>query len=127
LQSDIAKSVDYTLLTQINGKLSNYKSFGNVSDPPIVFVDGLGGSSEFYTPLIQSLDIVNSHSVHLLDLEGHEISPTAPLSRLSIESLAADVNGVFEATNITSRATKVAHSMGYLIVVQLALTHPDKV
>ena len=127
LQSNAAKSIDSTLLTNINSKPLHYKSLGNTSGSPIVFVHGLGGSSEFYTPLIQSLDIANSHSLHLLDLEGHGLSPTAPLNRLSIEAFAEDVNGLFEAAKITSSATIVAHSMGCLIAVQFALAHPDKV
>lgn len=121
------KNIDSTLLTQINGKPLHYKSFGKASGPPVVFVHGLGGSAELYTPLIQSLGLADSHSLHVFDLEGHGLSPTSPLSKLSIESFAADLNGVFEKANITSNATVVAHSMGCLVGVHFALAHPDKV
>jgi pimeloyl-ACP methyl ester carboxylesterase len=125
--NNAARSVDTTSLTQINNKPLHYKALGNESATPVVFVHGLGGSSEFYTPLIQSLNLEQTHSLHLFDLEGHGLSPTSPLSKLSIGSFAADVNGVFENASITSGATVVAHSMGCLVAVQFALMHPDKV
>ena len=92
-----------------------------------MFIHGLGGSTEFYTPLIQALALERSHSLHLFDLEGHGLSPTSPLSRLSIDSFATDMNGIFENANISSGATLVAHSMGCLVAIAFALTHPEKV
>lgn len=92
-----------------------------------MFAHELGGTLEFYAPLIQSLGITNSHSLYLLDPEGHGLSPTLLLSRLNIETFAADVNGMFEKANITSGAPLVAHSTGCLVTVQFALTHHDKV
>jgi pimeloyl-ACP methyl ester carboxylesterase len=126
-KNNASKSIESTMLTQINNKHLYYRSLGQTSGPPVVFVHGLGGSAEFYTPLIHSLRIAKSHSLHLLDLEGHGLSPTSPLSKLSIESFAADLNGLFEKANITSGATLVAHSMGCLVAVQFALKHPDKI
>lgn len=125
--SNSTKSVNSSLLTQINNKPLHYKSQGESSFSPIVFIHGLGGSLEFYTPLVQTLSLEKSHSLHLFDLEGHGLSPTSPLSKLSIDSFAKDVNGIFEKARITSGATLVAHSMGCLIAVQFALAHPEKV
>lgn len=125
--NNVSKSIDPTLLTQINDKLLYYKKLGNDSGPPVVCVHGLGGSSECWVPLIQLLGIADSHSLHMFDFEGHGLSPTSPLSKLSVESLATDLDGVFEAGNITSKAMLVAHSMGCLVAIKFALTHPDKV
>lgn len=90
---------------------------------------GLGGSVEYFAPLILSLGLDKSHSTHSFDLEGHGLSPTSPLSILSIDSFAADLNGVFDTANITasSGATLVAHSMGCLVAVRFALQYPEKV
>lgn len=126
-QTNAAKIVDSSSLTQINNKPLYYKSFGQTSGSSIVFVHGLGGSTEFYDPLIQALGLERSHSLHCFDLEGHGSSPTSPLSTLSIESFAEDVRGVFEKANITTGATLVAHSMGCLVATQFVLSHPDKV
>lgn len=125
--SNTAKSIDSVQLTQINGKPLYYRNVGNKAGPPVVFVHGLGGSAEFYTPLLQSLGIEKSHSLHFFDLEGHGLSPTSPLSRLSIDSFAADLNAVLKNAHITSGATIVAHSMGCLIAIQAALSQPEKV
>lgn len=94
---------------------------------PVVFVHGLGGSTEAFIPLIQSLRLAENHSLHLFDFEGHGLSPTSPLSKLSVSSLAEDLNGVFEHADISAGATLVAHSMGCLIAVKFVLANPGKV
>ncbi|KAH7359739.1 fumarylacetoacetate hydrolase-like protein [Pyrenochaeta sp. MPI-SDFR-AT-0127] len=113
-------------LTQINNKPLYYKLLGEVSSSPVVFVHGLGCSNEYYTPLIQSMRLEKTHALHLFDLEGHGLSPTSPLSKLSIESFAEDLNGIFEYANVKSGGTIVAHSIGCLIAVQFALNYPGK-
>ncbi|EUC39857.1 hypothetical protein COCMIDRAFT_10142 [Bipolaris oryzae ATCC 44560] len=124
---NLAKSIDTTSLTYINNKTLYYKRIGVQSKPPIVFIHGLGGTSDFYTPLIQSLGLENTHSLHLFDMEGHGLSPSSPLSKVSIESIADDVNGIFEKANIAPDATLMAHSMGCLAAVHFALIHPNKI
>ncbi|KAH7128763.1 fumarylacetoacetate hydrolase-like protein [Dendryphion nanum] len=125
--SNAAKFVDSSSLTNLNNKPLYYKHIGEKTGLPIFFVHGLGGTNEFYTPLIQALNLDKLHSLHLLDLEGHGLSPTSPLSKLSIESFSKDLNAVFEHANVTSGATIIAHSLGALIAIQLALSHPQKI
>ena len=126
-RKDPTGSVDSRLLAKVHDKPVYYKNLGSRSGPPVVFVHGLGGSSEYYRPLIHSLDIARSHQLWVYDLEGHGLSPTSPLSRLSIESFAADLSGLFEVEDIPSNATIVAHSIGCLVAVKFALAHPEKV
>ncbi|CAN9194321.1 unnamed protein product [Alternaria alternata] len=126
-RKDPTGSVDSGLLAKVNDKPVYYKNLGSRSGPPVVFVHGLGGSSEYYRPLIHSLDITMSHQLWVFDLEGHGLTPTSPLSRLSIESFAADLSGLFEVEDIPSNATIVAHSIGCLVAVKFALAHPEKV
>ncbi|CAO2650077.1 Nn.00g013690.m01.CDS01 [Neocucurbitaria sp. VM-36] len=126
-RTNAARSIDPSSLTQINHKPLFYKHLGDKRGSPVMFIHGLGGSTEFYTPLIQALALERTHSFHLFDLEGHGLSPTLPLSRLSIDSFATDVNGIFDNANIASGATLVAHSMGCLVAIAFALTHPEKV
>lgn len=114
-------------LTLINNKRLFYKSFGQSSGPPIVFVHGLAGSMESFHPLIQVLHLEHSHSLHCFDLEGLGRSPTSPLSVVSIESYAEDLNGIFEHANITGGATLIAHSLGTLVAARFVISHPDKV
>ncbi|KPM43016.1 hypothetical protein AK830_g3556 [Neonectria ditissima] len=121
--TNAAKTVSATsALTQINSKSLHYRSLGSGSDQ-VVFVHGLGGSLETWTPLISVLALEESHTLHLFDLEGHGLSPTHPLSEVTIESLAADIRGVFDHAQIaqSNPATLVAHSMGSLAAIQFAL------
>ncbi|KAF1344223.1 hypothetical protein BDV97DRAFT_393846 [Delphinella strobiligena] len=123
----VIKSADPSALTTINGKQIHYRKAGSGSESPIVFIHGLGGSSEYWTPLISAAGLDQSHPLHLFDFEGHGLSPTSPLSTLSISSLAADVKGIFSHAGISFRATLIAHSMGCLVAVKFCLENPDLV
>lgn len=112
-------------LTNINGKALYYQTRGSGS--PIVFVHGLGGTHDFYTPLVGALSLDKTHTLHLFDLEGHGLSPTSALSTLTIESFAADVKGIFDHAGMTSGATLVAHSMGCLVALTFVLKNPGLV
>jgi len=121
------KTVDAIGLTKINNKFLHYLQQGQASGPNLVFVHGLGGTSDYWTPLVQAAHLDQSHNLHFLDLEGHGLSPTSPLSKLSIESFAADLKGVFEHANISDGATLLAHSMGCLVALRFILDNPDAV
>lgn len=116
-------------LTQLNSKPIFYTQSGPPSSSPIVFIHGLGGTHASFTPLIHTLGLNYTHNLHLLDLEGHGASPTHPLSTVSISSLAEDVTDLFAHAVITpaSNATIIAHSMGCLVALHFAATHPNKV
>ncbi|KAK5161633.1 hypothetical protein LTR04_003990 [Oleoguttula sp. CCFEE 6159] len=126
-QTNLSKSINGIGLTNINGKQLNYKSLGPKGGSPVVFVHGLGGTMEYWTPLISSLSLAQSHALHLFDLEGHGLSPTSPLSTLSITSFASDVKGVFKYANISPGATLVAHSLGCLVALSFVLANPGLV
>ncbi|KAF4770049.1 hypothetical protein HAV15_011637 [Penicillium sp. str.  len=127
-ETNTSKTVNGSCLTPIKGKSLYYKRQGN-GTRPIVFVHGLGGSLEFFTPLINSLGLDKSHQLHLADLEGHGLSPTTALSSITIESLADDLAGIFEHAGLSpsSETTIVAHSMGCLVALYFAIKYPDHV
>jgi pimeloyl-ACP methyl ester carboxylesterase len=127
LRQNNLNDVGSSSLTMINNKPLHYKTLGADNGTPIVFIHGLGGSTESFTPLVHTLGLEYTHSMHLFDFEGHGLSPTTPLSVISIESLVADLQSLFEHANIHSGATIVAHSMGCIIAAKFALAHPDKV
>lgn len=114
-------------LTLVDGKRLNYKRMGAATGRPVVFVHGLGGSVDFWLPFIHSLKLEHEYALHLFDLEGHGLSPTSPLSKLSIASFAKDLDGIFRFAGVESNATVVAHSMGSLVAAQFALDNPAKV
>lgn len=82
---------------------------------------------DYWTPLIEAAGLRSSHALHLYDFEGHGLSPTSPLSEITIESLADDLKGVFDFAKVSGGATIFAHSMGCLVAVQFALQHPNLV
>jgi 2-keto-4-pentenoate hydratase/2-oxohepta-3-ene-1,7-dioic acid hydratase in catechol pathway/pimeloyl-ACP methyl ester carboxylesterase len=112
-------------LTSINSKPLHYTKIGS-GPRAIVFVHGLGGTQEHFQPLISALKLEEGSTLHLFDFEGHGLSPTHPLSTLTIASLAADLAGVFQHAGITAQrpAVLVAHSMGCLVALHFALHHP---
>ncbi|KAL1607719.1 hypothetical protein SLS60_002655 [Paraconiothyrium brasiliense] len=114
-------------LTIINSKPMYYRVLGKENGAPIVFVHGLGATSEYFTPLISAMNLAKKCRIHLYDFEGHGLSSTHPLSRLSIISLASDLHAIFEHARIPANATLVADSMGCLIALQFALSHPGKI
>jgi pimeloyl-ACP methyl ester carboxylesterase len=127
LRQNNLNDIGSSSLTMINNKPLHYKTLGADNGTPIVFIHGLGGSTESFTPLVHTLGLEYTHSMHLFDFEGHGLSPTTPLSVISIESLVADLQSLFEHANIHSGATIVAHSMGCIIAAKFALAHPDRV
>jgi 2-keto-4-pentenoate hydratase/2-oxohepta-3-ene-1,7-dioic acid hydratase in catechol pathway/pimeloyl-ACP methyl ester carboxylesterase len=96
----------------------------NPSTPHIVFVHGLGGTSDYFSPLFK--DLGSSSALHLLDLEGHGLSPSSALSVLSISSFADDIRELLAQSNVKN-AVVVAHSMGALVAAKLALDNPGLV
>ena len=115
-------------LTTINSKPLYYKEIGQGMDS-IVFVHGLGGTMDFFRPVIDALSLQDGHKLHLFDLEGHGLSPTSPLSQLSIQSFSEDIFGVFQHAHIDRRSpgTLVAHSMGCFAALEFASKHPELV
>lgn len=125
--SNTSKSLNGVGLTNLNGKPTYVRHIGKSDGPPIVFVHGLGGTSDYWTPLISSADLASTYALHLLDFEGHGLTPTSPLSKLSLASLSSDISHLFAAANIAAGATMVAHSLGCLIAMRFVLDNPGKV
>ena len=108
-------------LTNINSKPIFYQARGSGS--PVLCVHGLGGTADYFQPLINALP---ASALHTFDLEGHGLSPTSATSILSISSFASDTAGVASLTGAED-LTVIAHSMGCLVALQFAIDHPEMV
>ncbi|WP_284976775.1 alpha/beta hydrolase [Arthrobacter sp. efr-133-TYG-104] len=108
-------------LTEVGTKHLFVETTGTGDD--VVLVHGLGGTTSFYEPLVASL--AERFRVTRYDFAGHGRSPRD--RELSLESLAAELALVIESRTASGRAHLVGHSMGTLIVQQLASTRPDLV
>lgn len=127
--SNATRSVGATAgLTDIDGKLLHYKRLGS-GDNNIVFVHGLGGTAEYFSPLISEMGLQDAASLHLFDFEGHGLSPTHPLSVLTVDSLTNDLAGIFSHAGITKSnpGTLIAQAMGCIVALKFALSNPGLV
>lgn len=115
-------------LTHVGSKSLYVEETGPKEARPIIFVHGLGGTTEFFQPLLKLLNIKESHRSILFDLEGHGLSPTKAGSQVTIESYAEDLHCLIESKDIKPPgAALVAHSMGCLIALRFAMQHPELV
>ena len=120
-EANLDRSFGGVGLTRVNEKQLYYQVRGSGS--PVLCIHGLGGTSDYFTPLINALP---KSALYSFDLEGHGLSPTSAKSTLSIASFASDAAGI--ASLAGSRdLTIVAHSMGCLVALKFAIDHPELV
>jgi pimeloyl-ACP methyl ester carboxylesterase len=105
----------------VGGRRVQYLCMG--SGTPIVFVHGLGGSWQSW--ILNLADLATDHLVIAIDLPGfggsEELPPPAEMA-----THAEIVTGLLDELRI-ARAVLVAHSMGGLVCVNVALSHPDRI
>jgi 3-oxoadipate enol-lactonase len=90
--------------------------------PAVLMVHGLGGTSNFYQ--VQADALAERFRVVRVDSAGAGRSPVA--DGIDIASHAEDLAAVLDALEVTSAAV-VGHSVGTLVVRELARRHPGKV
>jgi pimeloyl-ACP methyl ester carboxylesterase len=90
--------------------------------PAVLLVHGLGGTSNFYQ--VQAEALAERFRVIRVDSAGAGRSPVA--DGISITSHADDLAALLDALDVPA-ASVVGHSMGTLVVRELAVRHPGKV
>ncbi|QGF22596.1 alpha/beta fold hydrolase [Raineyella fluvialis] len=90
--------------------------------PPLVMIHGLGGTINFYEPIVERL--ATTHRVIRYDFNGHGRSPLE--EPITVEGLADQAAALIDEL-ADGQAHVVAHSMGTLIAQHLGAAHPDKV
>ena len=90
---------------------------------PFLFVHGLGSSETFYGSLIPSLSV--DRRCVCLDTPGSARSPL-PNSEQSVESVSDDVISLMDTLDI-EKVVLVGHSMGGMIVCNIAAEHVKRV
>lgn len=90
--------------------------------PAIVFVHGLGGTTNVFDPALNAL--VGGHRVICFDLTGHGMSPLAKAT--SISGWSDDVVAILDDGDVEV-ASLVAHSMGTIVAQQVVASHPHRV
>ena len=93
------------------------------SGPSVVLLHGLPASSSYWLRVIPLLE----DTYHLVapDLLGFGHSPKPKAATYSIDEHVAAVVATLEAIDLPKPWTLVGHSMGSLVALRLANTHPD--
>lgn len=106
------------MFADIDGNTMHYVSYGE--GPPVVFLHGLGGSSNVWHGVMQAMQ--QHHHCVALDLRGHGRSQGR--GKFSIEGWAKDVQKLIHHLELPA-VTLVGHSMGTLIAQHLAQSSPE--
>lgn len=96
-----------------------YEQEGNKSGPSILFIHGLGGTTNTYQPLVSSLQDFN---LVRFDWAGHGRS-TLP-QKTSIDSYVEDAEAIINHFSLKD-ITVVGHSLGCLVALTLAAKEPS--
>ncbi|CAH0051765.1 unnamed protein product [Clonostachys solani] len=113
-------------LMLIGNKYINVRKIGDGHETA-VFVHGLGGTAEFFTPIVEVEEFKSRFTSFVYDLEGHGLSATEIAANVRIESLTDDLQHVIEHIGTSGPITLVAHSLGCLIASTYALRQPGKI
>ncbi len=106
------------MFADIDGNTLHYVSYGE--GPPVVFVHGLGGSANVWHGVMQAMK--QHHHCVALDLRGHGRSQGR--GKFSVEGWARDVHRLIRHLELPP-VTLVGHSLGSLVVQQLAHSAPE--
>ncbi|EXJ76084.1 uncharacterized protein A1O5_00592 [Cladophialophora psammophila CBS 110553] len=98
-----------------------YETEGNADGPAILFIHGLGGTTNAFQPLIPELQ---GYNIVRFDWSGHGRSSTPATT--SIDSYVGDCLAVMEELKL-KKVNVVGHSLGGLIALHLAAEAPDQV
>ena len=91
---------------------------------PVVFVHGLGGRSEHWSPLFEAAG--PALRVVAFDLPGHGLSDQPSNGDFSIAATAKAIGAVLDALNMR-RCVLVAHSFAAAAAIEYAAEHPRRV
>ena len=95
----------------------------NGTGPDVVMIHGLGGATPFYDPLVN--DLATDFRFTRYDFNGHGRTPLS--GELSIDTLTEELAEVIQTQTSAGKAHVIGHSMGTLVVQQLAATRPELV
>ena len=101
-----------------------YKELGNVSNYPIVLINGCCTTMDMWSPTLLK-QLSSNRSVIIFDNRGAGESTTGT-KEFSINQFANDTIGLLDALRI-EKADILGSSMGSFIAQELALNYPDRV
>ncbi|KAL6237975.1 hypothetical protein BDW75DRAFT_228321 [Aspergillus navahoensis] len=100
-------------LVEVGSKHLFYQFQGQKDGAPVICIHGLGGSSSYFTPLLDKLS--TTHALHFTDFEGHGLSPTSASAASNLLGPLRLLSPRPEATG-ASRAPKPSEPKGMVAV-----------
>jgi 3-oxoadipate enol-lactonase len=105
-----------------NGVVLRYE-FGGAGQAPLLLIHELGGSLEFWDPVLPALQ--KAFRVLRYDLRGFGMSEK--VRTLSIDDMVGDIAGLLDAVSITEPCHLVGPALGAGIALAFAARHPSRV
>ncbi|AUR51078.1 hypothetical protein CUN60_01735 [Aquella oligotrophica] len=112
----------YSNLININGHQIHYYQTGTRGEP-IVLLTGYATTSNFWSKEFISC-LATNHKVYLFDYQGINTASTYDVSKLSIKSMASDVNQLVSKLNLKN-AQLLGWSMGGAIALEASFQSPN--
>ncbi len=100
------------------------KAGGSLTEPPVFFLNGLGGSWHAYKHQIEHF--ARAHRVIAWDYRGTYQSPAPPQSRLDVRRHAEDALAVLDAAAAEGPVHVVGWSLGVQVAVELYSLAPER-
>jgi pimeloyl-ACP methyl ester carboxylesterase len=109
---------------EVNGVKLHYLDYGVAGRQPMLCVHGGAAHAHWFDFVAPGL--ITNHHVFSLDLRGHGDSAWADPKTYSYKTYAEDVNAVVEQLGLRDFVL-VGHSMGGMVSLVYAATHPGRV
>src|SRR4051794_8664007 len=122
--TDLKPAASTSHFVQVNGVKLHYLDYGTAGRPPMVCVHGGQAHAHWFDFVAPGL--TPDFHVYALDLRGHGNSEWADPSTYSFETYAADINAFLEKLDLKD-VVLVGHSMGGMVSLLYAATHPGRV
>ena len=109
---------------EIDGARLHIQDYGSSGKPPILCVHGGGANAHWYDFVAGGFTA--DYHIRAVDLRGHGDSARAEPSSYSWKTFAADIDAFVEKLGLRDFVL-VGHSMGGMISLVYAATHPGRI
>jgi pimeloyl-ACP methyl ester carboxylesterase len=122
--TDLYAATGTSRFVEANGVKLHYLDYGTAGCRPMLCVHGAAAHAHWFD--FAAPGLTPDHHVYAMDLRGHGDSAWADPHTYSFSNYAADVNALIETLDL-SDIVLVGHSMGGMISLIHAATHPGRI